>query len=188
MPGANKCLVHKNKLKCSRDGCHNQVYARYLCVRHGGKKQCQAPGCRASVSRGSFCTDHGGGVAKRLCSEPGCHSQAHARYKCVRHGGGRGCRHKGGCPMYARYGGFCRRHATDKREEPVGVTVPFFATPAPLEKSENHESMDDGILYHAIDNAILTLLCESLASMSQGQPGIPWSSLVDEAPSCSILR
>ncbi|KDO17865.1 hypothetical protein SPRG_16723 [Saprolegnia parasitica CBS 223.65] len=192
MPGANKCLVHKNKLKCSRDGCHNQVYARYLCVRHGGKKQCQTPGCRASVSRGSFCTDHGGGVAKRLCSEPGCHSQAHARYKCVRHGGGRGCRHKGGCPMYARYGGFCRRHATDsvstKREEPIGVTLPFFATPAPLEKSENHESMDDEILYHAIDNAILTLLCESLASMSQGQPGIPWSSLLDEAPLCSISR
>ena len=93
--------------------------------------------------------------------------------------------------MYARYGGFCRRHATDsvmtKRKEPVAVTVPFFSTAAPLEKSENQD-MDDGTLYHAIDNAILTLLCESLASISQGQPSIPWSCLVDEAPSCSFSR
>ncbi|EQC31749.1 hypothetical protein SDRG_10538 [Saprolegnia diclina VS20] len=156
LPGLNKCAMHKNKLKCSMDGCTNQVYARYLCVRHGGKKQCQADGCDVAVSRGSFCVDHGGALAKRYCTEPGCDRQAHARYKCVRHGGGRRCK-VDGCLLRARSSGHCKSHggespkATPTRKESGDDDDIFLDLPDLMDLSA---SEDDPMLASTLDDAI----------------------------------
>ncbi|OQR80706.1 hypothetical protein ACHHYP_17284 [Achlya hypogyna] len=177
LPGLTKCASHKNKIKCSVEGCMNQVYARYLCVRHGGKKQCQTPGCEDFARGGAYCVTHGGVVVKRYCTEPGCNRQAHARYKCVRHGGGRTCKHTG-CDLHARSSGYCHRHTQHKapvriKDEPVhdavlqldSVFVELFDV-ALLDASQEWCSSQTD----SLDHSILSLLCESLAAMHNSQP------------------
>ncbi|KDO27392.1 hypothetical protein SPRG_06979 [Saprolegnia parasitica CBS 223.65] len=169
LPNATKCASHKNKIKCSIEGCMNQVYARYLCVRHGGKKQCQTLGCHEFARGGPHCVTHGGAIVKRFCTEPGCDRQAHARYKCVRHGGGRTCREKG-CDLHARSSGFCHRHTQRKardviKEEPQADNDGFtsFLDSTLLEtiawSQTTSVSTDE-----SLDHSILSLLCDSLAS------------------------
>ncbi|OQR86291.1 hypothetical protein ACHHYP_10701 [Achlya hypogyna] len=164
MAGATKCIAHKNKLKCSVNGCMNQVYARYLCVRHGGKKQCEKPGCVAFVSRGTLCVDHGGVLAKRYCIEPGCDRQAHARYKCVRHGGGRSCRIES-CALQARAGGLCHRHRTEQLDETQ--TSPkddaWLLDEMVLVDCMDIRLDESQVLNDMIDDSILSALCDSLA-------------------------
>ncbi|OQR99657.1 hypothetical protein THRCLA_21804 [Thraustotheca clavata] len=179
IPGSTKCMTHKNKLKCSFEGCTNQVYARYLCVRHGGKKQCSMPSCQASVSRGSFCPEHGGGSVKRFCSIEGCRSQAHARGKCVRHGGGRECTQKG-CSLYARVGGYCRRHATNQCQELQSKNE---ANTSPEREMEQERSFSLQLSLEAIDAAILNLLCKTLEQ--QLHPFLNYNTPIDH-PTCSF--
>ncbi|KDO17864.1 hypothetical protein SPRG_16722 [Saprolegnia parasitica CBS 223.65] len=155
VPGTEKCASHKNKIKCSIEGCPNQVYARYLCVRHGGKKQCKSLGCRAFARGGPYCVQHGGVAAKRFCTEPGCHRQAHARHKCVRHGGGRQCK-LSGCGSHARLSGYCDAHTSTRTESFEAVdeyTLLLCAsvTPMPFEPSRS--------LFAPIDMDVLQLLC-----------------------------
>ncbi|RHZ31356.1 hypothetical protein DYB31_011282 [Aphanomyces astaci] len=109
----DKCEVHKFRKQCRMPDCFNIVYARHLCVRHGGKKKCTATGCQANAYGGNFCGQHGGSLSKPACKFQGCIKQSHTRGLCVTHGGGRRCQ-MDGCGHYARGGGLCHKHKSDR--------------------------------------------------------------------------
>ncbi|EQC31748.1 hypothetical protein, variant [Saprolegnia diclina VS20] len=185
VPGTARCVSHKNKIKCSIDGCTNQVYARYLCVRHGGKKQCQMLGCDAAVTRGSFCVEHGGSAAKRYCIELGCDRQAHARFRCVRHGGGRHCKVEG-CNLHARSSGACHRHMPPRNGTKTKKSHALSRRTRPALCSTDHVlSYDVSALpawttpLDGIDYSILNLLCEApklLAGRGNSPRSAPYES------------